>query len=140
MGGFMELIKSLESLHGKKSKCKKFTINIDKDYLAVACNFHDGKDRIVYSEPIYNVDTILYDLYEVWNYPKYKLSDEINLSDYGMILLVNKDEKIIARRYKSGGRTIFSSWNYYELFDLYDCWEDFVEMMIKEHECKIVSL
>lgn len=69
----MRIIKSMNDLHGVKSKCGKFTINIDKDYLAIACNFHE-KARIIYSEPIGNTKGIFEDLHNILNFEKYEIS------------------------------------------------------------------
>ncbi|MGL6184686.1 MAG: hypothetical protein ACRC1T_04840 [Clostridium chrysemydis] len=126
------MLNSLNELHGRKSKCGKFTINIDKGFIAVACNFHDGKDRIVYSENLDNIDNILYDLHKVWNFPLYRLIKENNDSDkkVGIVLLYDDKGNKIAF-YDKNDRTMgFTSTPWLELFYRFENWDLFIKSII----------
>ncbi len=82
-------IKTLNDLHGAKSKCGKFVISVDRGYLVVACDFHD-RARMIYGEKTDNIDGILQDL-KIFNFPQYKIVEEENMSTIGLSILYDKD-------------------------------------------------
>ena len=135
----MKIINNIKDLHGMRSNCNKFTINIEKGYLAVACNFHD-KDRIVYSESVDNMNGILYDLYKVFNFPQYKIVTEKPVSDIGLSILVDKDNKKLAIYDSKNGKITFRQWHLYELFGDHDCWEVFAKLICDKYNCKVVDI
>lgn len=111
------ILNSLYELHGKKSKCGKFTVNVDKGFLAVACNFHDGKDRIVYSECLDRTDNILQDLHTVWNFQLYRLvKEEYSTHKSGIIILYNHNGKKVAFYDKNDKKIGFTEPMWFELF------------------------
>lgn len=136
----MKYINKIDALHGKKSKCGKFTINIDKGYLAVACNFHDGKDRIVYSESIDNIENIFQDLYKVWNFEPMRMTtkDDKPKRKIGINLLVDKNGIVLAQESSTSIR--FYDKKAYFSYAFAEDWHGFVEEMKNECGCRVVEL
>ena len=122
----MKIINNIKDLHGMRSNCNKFTINIEKGYLAVACNFHD-KARIVYSESVDNMNGILYDLYKVFNFPSIKIVpiEPVSASRVGIEVLVDKDGNAVAKR--EGGNVKFYDTKLFIEYFLTEDWDLFVE-------------
>ena len=125
------MLNSLRELHGKKSKCGKFVANIDKGYIAVACNFHDGKDRIVYSESLDNIDNILSDLHRVWNFPLYRLIKESKGTLGVYVLFDDKGDKIAF--YDTNDKTMgFSDTFWLNMFyktENWDCFSKYIKIL-----------
>lgn len=126
------MLKNLNELHGKKSKCGKFTINIDKGYLAVACNFHDGKDRIVYSESLENIENILQDIHRVWNFKLYIImkQDNNDRPKLGITILYDKHGNKMALRDVHDGTMKFTHIDWVELFYNFESWDLFVDSVL----------
>lgn len=122
----MKIINNIKDLHGMRSSCNKFTINIEKNYLAVACNFHD-KARIVYSESVDNLNGILYDLYKVFNFPHIKIVPITPVSDslVGIEVLTDKDGNAVAK--KEGDNVKFYDTKLFIQYFLTEDWGLFVE-------------
>lgn len=122
----MKIINNIKDLHGMRSNCNKFTINIEKNYLAVACNFHD-KARIVYSESVENMNGILYDLYKVFNFPSIKIVPFENVSTtlVGIEMLVDRDGNAVAK--KEGDNVKFYDTELFIGYFLKEDWDLFVE-------------
>lgn len=122
----MKIINNIKDLHGMRSNCNKFTINIEKNYLAVACNFHD-KARIVYSESVDNLNGILYDLYKVFNFPHIKIVPITPVSDslVGIEVLTDKDGNAVAK--KEGDNVKFYDTKLFIQYFLTEDWDLFVE-------------
>lgn len=131
-------IKTLNDLHGAKSKCGKFVTSVDKGYLIVACNFHD-RARIVYSESIDNVVGILQDL-KVFNFPQYKIVAEECVSTVELSILYDKDGAKVALYDKKDNKICFYQKQYYELFYFSDCWDTFTNYCGNKFDCKVVEL
>ena len=122
----MKIINNIKDLHGMRSNCNKFTINIEKGYLAVACNFHD-KARIVYSESVDNMNGILYDLYKVFNFPSIKIVpiEPVSNTLVGIEMLVDKSGNAVAKR--EGGNVKFYDTKLFIEYFLTEDWDLFVE-------------
>lgn len=131
----MNIIQSINDLHGVKSKCGKFTINIDKGYLAVASNFHD-KARIVYSEPIENVEGIFKDLYNVFNFNKYVTANS-KLNDYRTVVY-DKYGRMIAYYCRITDDVWFNNFDTYGLYCKSECWDTFVDICKNKLDCIVV--
>ncbi|MGL5458175.1 MAG: hypothetical protein ACRDBY_01010 [Cetobacterium sp.] len=122
----MKIINNIKDLHGMRSNCNKFTINIEKNYLAVACNFHD-KARIVYSESVENMNGILYDLYKVFNFPSIKIVPFENVSTtlVGIEVLIDKEGNAVGKK-ESGSIKFYDTELFVEYF-LTEDWDEFVK-------------
>lgn len=131
-------IKTLNDLHGEKSKCGKFVISVDKGYLVVACDFHD-RARMIYGEKTDNVDGILQDL-KTFNFPKYKIVAEESSSTIGLSILYDKDENKVALYDKRDNKICFYQKQYYELFYFSDCWDTFTEYCENKFDCKVAEI
>lgn len=70
---YMPKEKVTKLINGMKSKCNKFTLNIDKGYVGVATQTADGTCRMVYIEPVENEENIIKDLENLFNF---KINEE----------------------------------------------------------------
>lgn len=131
----MSIIQSVNDLHGVKSKCGKFTINIDKGYLAVASNFHD-KARIVYSEPIENIDGIFKDLYNIFNFNKYEIVNSKS-NNYRSIVYDNNG-KMLAYYCKITDDIWFANFDIYSVYCNSECWDTFTDVCKEIFNCTIL--
>lgn len=62
------LNKESKLYNGKKSKCGKFTLNIDDMSAGVSAQFSDGKSKLVYLESVKNENNIIKDLENLFNF------------------------------------------------------------------------
>lgn len=62
------LNKESKLYNGKKSKCGKFTLNIDDMSAGVFAQFSDGNSKLVYLESVKNENNIIKDLENLFNF------------------------------------------------------------------------